>query len=319
VAQTVRLAYDGEVVTSVRYGDEDVDFRVQLARAARQDLAYLETLEVPNRENRLIPLGHVAALTVGPGPANFYHYNGERTVTVTADVDQERTTPVEATRRVLAQFDVTSDYPGARLLAGGEADETQESVNDLMATFVLAVVGIYFLLVLLFNSFLQPLVVLFAIPFGAVGVVLAFAAHGEPFGFLAMLGVIGLSGVVVNDSLVLVAHLNRLARSEPDADLRRLVARGTADRVRAITMTSVTTIAGLLPLAYGLGGSDPYMSPMALALGWGILLATPLTLVLVPSLYLAGSDAVDHGARVSRRVLAHVPFSPANVKTGNNV
>ena len=108
----------------------------------------------------------------------------------------------------LAQFDLDRDYPGMRMIVGGEAEETQKSVNDLIATFGIAVLAIYFMLVLLFNSFAQPILVVTAIPFGLIGVIFAFAAHGEPFGFLAMMGVIGLAGVVVNDSLVLVNHLN---------------------------------------------------------------------------------------------------------------
>ena len=97
-------------------------------------------------------------------------------------------------------------------------------------------------------------------------------------------------GVVVNDSLVLVNHINELREQRPDARLSDVVADATGDRLRAIIMTSLTTIAGLLPLAYGLGGVDPYMSPMALALGWGIFFATPLTLILVPSLYVIGHE-----------------------------
>ena len=110
------------------------------------------------------------------------------------------------------------------------------------------------------------------------------------FQILLSNGVIGLVGVVVNDSLVLVSHINELVKQKPGIGLRELVARGTADRLRAILLTTLTTTAGVLPLAYGIGGYDLYMAPMALTLGYGLLLATPLTLVLVPSLYLIGSD-----------------------------
>jgi multidrug efflux pump subunit AcrB len=137
--------------------------------------------------------------------------------------------------------------------------------------------------------------VIMAIPFGISGVVLTFAMHGQPFSFLGMLGVIGMAGVVVNDSLVMVDHLNGLRR-KMNASLAnpqqfiQMVAEGAANRLRPIMLTSFTTIAGLLPLAYGLGGQDMYMSPMALSLGYGLLFATPLTLVLVPSFYVIGYD-----------------------------
>ena len=290
VAQNVRIAYDGEVVTTVRYGEDDVDFRVQFVREARQGLAYLESLMVPNRDGRLIPLNQVAEFKLTPGPNNYYHFDGERAITIAGDVDKEVITPMQAVGHVHEHFDLNRDYPGMRLVVGGEAEETQKSVNDLVATFAIAVLAIYFLLVLLFNSFLQPIMVVLAIPFGLIGVIFAFSIHQEPFGFLGMMGVIGLAGVVVNDSLVLVNHINTLRATEPDARLRDLVSRATGDRLRAIVMTSLTTVAGLLPLAYGLGGSDPYMSPMALALGWGIFGATPLTLVLIPCLFMIGAD-----------------------------
>ena len=117
----------------------------------------------------------------------------------------------------------------------------------------------YFLLVLLFNSMTQPFLVMIAIPFGIVGVIIAFALHGEPLGFVGMLGVIGLAGIVVNDSLVLVDHINQLRKQRPDEDVSKLIVEGASNRLRAVILTSLTTIAGLMPLAYGIGGTDPYM------------------------------------------------------------
>ncbi|UCF78360.1 MAG: efflux RND transporter permease subunit [Candidatus Eiseniibacteriota bacterium] len=290
VAQGVRIAYDGEVVTSVRYGDEDIDFRVMLQEKARRQLKFLSELTIPNRRGRLIPLGEAARFETGPGPSNFYHFNKERAITITADITKGETTPLEATEATLNHFDLDSDWTGMRFAVGGEAEETQESMRSLFRAFMLAAIGIYFLLILLFNSPTQPLMVMAAIPFGIMGVILAFALHGEPLGFVAMLGVIGLAGVVVNDSLVLVNHINRLTREQTDVDMRELVAEGTSHRFRPVVVTTLTTTSALLPLAYGIGGSDPYMAPMALALAYGLLFATPITLILVPSLYMVRND-----------------------------
>ena len=184
-----------------------------------------------------------------------------------------------------------------RFIVGGEAQETEESMSGLYKTFVIAIVGIYFLLVLLFNSFTQPFLVMIAIPFGIVGVIIAFALHGAPLGFIGMLGTIGLAGVVVNDSLVLVNHINQLKQARPDESLFDLIVEGASDRLRPVILTTLTTMVGLLPLAYGIGGSDPYMAPMALALGYGLLFATPLTLILVPCLYMVFHDI---GRKVKR-------------------
>ncbi|MBI2571001.1 MAG: efflux RND transporter permease subunit [Candidatus Schekmanbacteria bacterium] len=290
IAQNVRVAYDGQVVTSIRYGDEDVTFRVTLREDARKSTRHLRKLLIPNRQGRLIPLETVATLDTTPGAHAFRHYDRERSITVEADVDKNKTTPVEAMNAVSSHFDLDRDYPGARLIAGGEAQETEKSVRNLAVTFAYALIGIYFMLALLFGSLMQPFMVLVSIPFGLVAVIATFALHHEPLGFVAMLGVVGLAGVVVNDALVLVDYINMLREREPYANPLDLVSRGSADRLRAVILTTITTVAGVLPLAYGIGGADPLMAPMALAIGYGLLFATPVTLLLLPCLYGIGSD-----------------------------
>ncbi|MCK4653548.1 MAG: efflux RND transporter permease subunit [Candidatus Cloacimonetes bacterium] len=290
VAQNVRIAYDGQIITSVRYGDEDVDYRVIVSEKARKQLDYLMEILIPNRQGRLIPLKQVAKLKTGPGPSDFRHYDGERTITIEADIEQDAITPLEVTQLVQAQFDLDRDWPGMQINLGGELVETEESMAGLFRTLIIAIIAIYFLLVLLFNSVTQPFLVMFAIPFGIAGVIIAFALHQEPFSFLGIMGIIGLSGVVVNDSLVLVNHINEQRKLRPGESIKKLVSESTADRLRAIVMTTLTTVAALLPLAYGLGGTALFMAPMALAMGWGLVFATPLTLLLVPCLFMIGQD-----------------------------
>ncbi len=120
--------------------------------------------------------------------------------------------------------------------------------------------------------------------------IIAFALHNEPMTFLAMTGVIGMAGVVVNDALVLVDHLNNLIQRGGAEHIAELIAAGTASRLRPIILTTFTTVAGLLPLVYGIGGEDIFMTPMAMSLGYGLLFATPITLILLPCLYLIGHD-----------------------------
>jgi len=177
-------------------------------------------------------------------------------------------------------------------------------MGSLLVAFTGAAIGIYLVLVLLFNSMVQPLVVMFAVPFGLIGVIFAFALHQQSLGFLAMLGVIGLMGIVVNDSLILVNLNNRLRQENRDVTPIDAIVEATKHRFRPILLTSVTTVAGLLPMAYGVGGSDPFSAPMALAMGYGILLATPLTLVLLPCTMLVGSD-------LKRLTQAILPGQPA--------
>ena len=130
-----------------------------------------------------------------------------------------------------------------------------------------------------------------AIPFGVVGVIISFAIHQESLSFMAMLGAIGLAGVVVNDSLVLVNHLNETIKKATNPEEKdTLMVEAISHRLRPILITTLTTVAGLLPLAYGIGGSDPFMMPMALSLGYGLIVATPLTIFLVPCFYNIGED-----------------------------
>ncbi|MBN1425627.1 efflux RND transporter permease subunit, partial [Candidatus Fermentibacteria bacterium] len=305
VARTLRIAYDGEVVTTVRYGEEDVDFRVTLRRQETSSLEELGRLMVPNNQGRLISLASVARFRVQPGPATYYHFDRERTTTVTADLDERIASPVEVTGAVVRHFDLGSGWPGMRFAIGGEAEETAASFRSLYIAFGIAVVAIYLVLVLLFNSMTQPFIVMVAIPFGIIGVIIAFAVHGEPLGFLALMGLVGLSGVAVNDSLVMVSHINDLRAQKPEAPLLPLIAQGAADRLRAIIMTTATTVVGLIPLVYGIGGSDPFIAPMALALGYGLLFATPLTVAFVPCIYAARADIMTIGNRLFRR--GHTP------------
>lgn len=290
IAQNVRIAYDGEVVTSVRYGDEDVDFRVLFLEEVRKEPELLKEFLIPNNRGRLIPLKEVATLETTPGPSNFFHFDDERAVTITADIEKDGLTSIEATTQIDQHFNVGKNWHGARLLIGGVAEETEKSMNSLYRAFWLAIIGILFLLIILFNSTTQPFIVISAIPFGIMGVIIAFALHNEPLGFIAMLGVIGLMGVIVNDALVLVVHINNLKKQRPDDSILSIVADGTTNRLRAVLLTTLTTVVGMLPLAYGIGGSDPYIGPMALALGYGLLFATPITLGLVPSLFVIFDD-----------------------------
>ncbi len=302
VARNIRLAYDGEIVTSVRYGDEDVDFRVILEEEARTSADILGNLIIPNRNNRFVYLRDIADFSAEPGPSNVYHYDNERAITVTADIEKGVTTPVAATQSILGQIDIDSDWPGMRIVAGGEAEETQKSMGSLIIAFLAAAVGIYLVLLLLFNSLMQPVMVMLALPFGLIGVIFAFALHGQAPGFLAMLGVIGLTGIVVNDSLLLVNLANRMLAENKNVSAEEAIVEATRNRLRPILLTSITTVVGLLPMAYGVGGSDPFSAPMALAMGYGIIFATPLTLVLLPCLLLIQNDLTGFFAKKKWRM-----------------
>lgn len=293
IGNTVHMAYDGLVATSSRFDDEDVDYRILLDESARGNENQVKELLVPNALGNLITLKNVANFKEGSGLNEIRHYKAERALTVTANVEKKITTPVIAIEQVQGHFNLNKDYPGMRFEIGGEAEETTNSMEDLKGTFILALIGIYFILALLFDSFLQPVYVLLTIPFSFAGALLAFALHREPFSFIAGLGFIGLAGIAVNNSIVLIDFINQFRKSHVDHDIAEMmetIAESTAVRLRSILLCSSTTVVGLLPLAYGIGGSDPFMVPMALSLAYGVLASMVLTLLVIPALYLIGED-----------------------------
>ncbi len=289
VTQNLRLAFDGDVATTVRYGDDETDFRVMLDTASKNDLKALANLSIPNQQGRLITLGEVARFEQGSALSIFSRYQGKRSTMITADVDIDLMTPLAATQSILAQVD-TTQWPGMVVFSDGEADESQDSIGSLGSAFVISIVGILLMLILLFNSVFKPLVVLSVIPFGLIGVIWVFALHGLPLSFIASIGIIGLTGILVNDSLILVNFVDTLKQSKPDIDMFSAVLGAAETRFRPILITSLTTVTGLIPMAYGFGGFDPFMGPMALAMGYGVMMATPLTLVLVPCILLVYED-----------------------------
>jgi multidrug efflux pump subunit AcrB len=172
----------------------------------------------------------------------------------------------------------------------GEYEETQEQVVALTKAFGVAILLIYVILGSLFKSFVMPLVVMLAVPFSFIGVVVGFYVMGEPLGLMAVIGTIGLAGIVVNDSLILVDFISH--GREAGLGLRDATLRACRLRLRPVILTSVTTIFGLLPLALGLFGLSPFLTPVAVAIVWGLSFATLLTLLLVPGIYTIVNDIV---------------------------
>jgi multidrug efflux pump subunit AcrB len=214
------------------------------------------------------------------------HYNGRRSTTITADVDQTITTPIEANRKIRKAFaERARKQPGLRMVFGGEEKATQESMRSFYWAFVAAMIGIYFLLIALLNSFLQPLLIMTAIPFGLAGVMFGFWLHSLPLGFLAIVGCLGLIGVVVNDSLVMVTFLNSMRQKKGNRLTFDEIIEGAKTRLRPVMLTTITTVAGLVPTIYGFGGYEPFLVPIVLALASGLIIATIGTLIMIPVVY----------------------------------
>ncbi len=290
VGLTVRTALEGSVVSRTYTPDERIDYRVILQPQYRRSLDTIRKLYVTNQQQNLVPITQVVSLKEKTTIAKIDHLNGDRVTTLIANLDKKRVTPIEVSAKINRYLpEMLGRYPGFRYELGGEAKESQKFFAEISLAFLFALLAIYFILSLLFNSLLQPFLVMIAIPFGIVGVIWTFYFHGLEFSFLTLIGVVGLSGVVVNDSLVMVDYINHLIREKgckSFEDYIGAVVEGAGTRLRPIILTSVTTIAGVMPTAYGLGGYVESIAPMVLAIGWGILFASTLTLFLLPGLYL---------------------------------
>ncbi len=288
----LKSTFTGIDVTDIRYGDTDVDFRVYLGDP-KQSEKTLDTLKISNRNGRQVPFKQFSSIQYIDGEPDFNHFDGQRSVLISGSIDDQVTTSRAVIKQALEQLNAAVSYPDIRILNEGGAKETQKSMKSLLKAFVIAVFVIFLLLVLLFNSYTQPLLVLSAIPFSAIGVIWAFFLHAQALSFFAMLGGLALIGVIVNDSLVMVSHLNYLKQKLPTVPVFEWVVRGAKERLRAVVLTTLTTLAGVIPLAYGIGGNDFILQPMALSLGYGLLFGTLMTLVLLPCLYLINHEFVN--------------------------
>ncbi len=297
VAGTLRIAFDGIDATSIVRNNEEIDIRARFPQQHRQNVQNVLNLNIRNNQGNLIPVRAFASLSRTRAETAIHHTDGDVTTTINAQSDVTVQPQRLITKLIKKYSPELIEYPEVSFSYGGEAEKTQESVRSLLFAFVGGVIAIYLVLTLLFNSVTQPIIVLTAIPFGLIGVIWAFYFHDRPFSFMGLVGVIGLSGIVVNNSLMMVEFINklvndRLAKGEEFRanDLIPDVVAGASRRLRPIVITTITTVTGLLPTAYGIGGSDPFLEPMVLAIAWGLILSTQISLFLIPAFYMNNLD-----------------------------
>jgi len=289
IAATIRNAFEGGTATSIKRieAEKAIDVIVRFPSSERSKMNTFQEILIPNRFGNLIPLKEVGRVEKRKGMSVINHLDGKRVITVSANVNPKKISSLRLNQMVAKHFK-NIDYPGYVIKYGGEQEETQKSMKSLFRAFALAFFLIFMILATNFNSLTQPLIVMLAIPFGLIGVIIAFLLHGEPFSFMAILGVVGLSGVVVNDSIVLVDFINRLRQK--GVDRRHSIIEAGRLRLRPVILTTLTTVLGLASVAYGIGGGDPFLQPAALAIVWGLLFATVLTLIIIPCIYAVIDD-----------------------------
>ena len=283
VATEIRAAYEGLEATRIYDGNEEVEVMVKLDGPHRRSLSGLDEMRFAG-PNGLVPFANIGTIERLPGYSVVSHHNQKRSIQISADIVEGVTNSRRVNGELINQFaDIEERYPGYLLEFAGEWEDTQESLADMIRAFSITIILIYVILGALFQSFIQPLIVMFSVPFAFIGVVIGFFAMGMHMGMFSTIGIIALAGIVVNDSLILIDFINR-EREQGNSQTASILKAGSA-RLRPIILTSATTILGLLPMSLGLFGVDDFLRPMAMSIAWGLSFSTLLCLIVIPCVY----------------------------------
>jgi len=285
ISNSLGIVFGGINATKIHRDGEDINLKLSVQKERYKDeKEVLSSIQIPNLRGSLLDLDSFINTVYSPGYDSIIHFKGSRATTITADTDNDIISSLEANKLFREKFQkIIEENPEIRMESEGEEKSTQKSIEDFKMAIPFAVVCIYFVLVLLFDSLIQPFIILMAIPFGIAGVIYTFFIFGMDISFFAGIGLLGLIGIVVNDSLIMVSHLNNLSKeNELTIDM---IVKGSTDRLRAVILTTITTVAGMTPTIFGFGGSEPFLIPLVLAVAGGLIFATIITLILVPTLY----------------------------------
>ena len=291
----VGQAYKGFQAQRIQRGRDDIRVLIRFPRTERASFDRLQDMLIRTPTGSQVPLTQVAEITPGVGPSSINRVDGFRTVNVTAEVEKTKTNMTLLQRDIRAFVDeLLLQYPGISYKMEGEAREQRESFSSLQLGLMLALFAIYCMLALPLKSYTQPLLVMSVIPFGVIGAVLGHWLMGFTLSMMSLLGMLALTGVVVNDSLVLVHNVNQQLRAG-NSRLEAVLAAGVV-RFRPVMLTSLTTFFGLLPMLSEKSTTAQFLIPMGISLAFGILFATLVTLVLVPINVLIAEDIRSRSA-----------------------
>ncbi|MEX1196271.1 MAG: efflux RND transporter permease subunit [Pseudohongiellaceae bacterium] len=286
----VRQAFYGEEAQRILRGRDELKVMVRYPEQERQSVASLENMRIRTPDGTGIPFGEVADVEVGEGFSTINRIDRQRTVSVTAEVDPMVAQSGSVVRNIMSEHvpELRTDYPSIRFGLGGATQEQNELILRIALFFMAALFLIYALLAIPLRSYLQPLIVMAVIPFGMIGALIGHIVFDTTVSMMSLFGLVALSGVIVNDSLIMVDFVNR-GRRRGIPLVEAVSSAGTA-RFRAILLTTLTTFLGLLPVMFETSMQAQMVIPMTLSLGFGIVFGTVLTLFLIPSLYLILED-----------------------------
>ncbi|MBK9498054.1 MAG: efflux RND transporter permease subunit [Leptospiraceae bacterium] len=291
-ANFVRSAFEGNEASRFRIGKDEVRIKVQNDAQYRTSQDDIKKVNIINRNGLLTPISSFVNIRSEQGIEALLHFDYEKAITITADVDEKVVTSGMVNGSLMKQFaDIEKKYPGYSMKFRGEQESTNKSMASLASAGIIAFFGIFAILALIFNNTIKPVVILFSIPLGLIGVIFGFLISNKSLSFLAMIGIIGLAGVIVNTSIVLVDCIDELQKK--GMDKYESLAKAASSRFRPIILTTITTMAGLIPTAYGIGGTDAMLVPMTLALAWGLGFGTIGALFFIPTVFSIGYDLQD--------------------------
>lgn len=289
VLSQIRNGFFGYQVQRIQRGRDDIRVMVRYPESERKSVFNLADQRISNSSGQSVPLGQIVDLSPGQSPTSIIRINRYRTIKVTADVNKDKA------NMTLIQEDLNgyltglmAQYPGVNYRFAGEAEEQEESFRSMGIALVIVLFVIYALLAIPFKSYAQPFIVMSVIPFGAIGALGGHWIMGMDLTMLSILGMMALVGIVVNDSLVLVDYINKHKR---DMGVKEAILRAGAARFRPVMLTSLTTFMGLIPLLFEQSTQAQFLIPMAVSLGFGVLFATFITMLLVPVNYML----LEHG------------------------
>jgi multidrug efflux pump subunit AcrB len=290
LARQIRQAFYGEEALRIQRGRDDVKVMVRYADEQRSNLSGFDEMRIRTSTGQEIPIEEVADIAHGRAYSTINRVDRKRTVTVISDIDETTANASQIVADLKANFlpRLVERYPGVSFDLEGQAKRTSESIDSLKSGYLLAMMGIFLLLASQFRSYIQPVIIMMAIPFGLIGAVFGHLVMGMEFTIISIFGIVALSGIVVNDALILIDFINRAVRS--GVEIETAVVESGKARFRPVLLTSITTIVGLLPILLETSFQAQFLIPMAISICFGLLAATLLTLLYVPALYLIVRD-----------------------------
>jgi len=292
LGRQVRQAFYGEEAQRIQRGQNELKVMVRYPLDERRSIADLENMRIRTPSGDEVPFGSVAEVSFGEAYSSITRQNRRRTVTVSADIDEENVEPGEIIKEISEDYipGLLSRYPGVQYSLEGASLEEREFMRNISVASVAALFLIYALALIAvpLHSYTQPLIIMSVIPFGLIGAVFGHILLGKAISMFSLFGLIALAGVVVNDSIILVDFINR-ARQAGVSAYEAVITSGK-ERFRPIILTSLTTAAGLMPIMLETSLQAQFVIPMAISLSFGIIFATIITLFLIPSLYLLQED-----------------------------